>query len=252
MKKIVGISLGALAIALFANTASAQLPDVPVYAQPNGYNGLLIAGGFGMAGNDDAKNYGFGTEAGVDGTPMTYGGAIGYGMKMFNIMGMVASHDPKATGLKKPITFGGKVGVTVLQPAGSPLAVNVFGGIGLWDLKDEATSTSQFKVTNIPFGVGIGFSPPTSGSVAFNVWAAPRGNMQTWKTGDLSASRFGFGVSGGVAVNFAMGFGIHAGIDWATFSEKTGTDLGDLVKYSPMSFGAGLHYLFKLPGSEAM
>jgi opacity protein-like surface antigen len=62
--------------------------------------------------------------------------------------------------------------------------------------------------------------------------------------GDDTSSRFGFGASGGVNVNFNAGFGIHAAIDWATFSEKT-EDL--LAKYSPLHFGAGLHYTFRTP-----
>jgi opacity protein-like surface antigen len=248
MKKIVGISMGALAIALFANTASAQLGYMPVITSPGGYQGLNIAAGIGMGLSDDTK----GIKAdGTESQGMAFGGMVGFGAKMFNINAGVSSVDTKIDGAKKPLSFGGNVGVTVFQPAESPLAINVFGGFGMWDLKDEATSTSQLKATNIPFGVGIGFAPPMTGSVGFEVWAAPRGQMLSTKiAGGDSESQFGFGVSAGVNVNFAMGFGIYAAIDWSTFSEKT-DDAGAVVRgeYKPMFVGAGLKYNFKTPGA---
>jgi opacity protein-like surface antigen len=240
MKTIVRISLAAVAVAVFANAASAQLPTMPVYTAPGGYQGLMISGDWGMGMNDDAKSYG------SSDSPMAFGGAVGYGAKMFNITALVGYLDHKNAALSKPISFGGNVGVTVLQKAESPLAINVFGGVGYTSLSLEGGGSVGTNL-NVPFGVGIGFAPPSSGSVSFQVWGAPRGNWTQFspEVGE-STSRFGFGAAGGVNVNFAQGFGIHAAIDWTSFSEDT--DAG-LASASPMVVGAGLHYLFKMPGS---
>jgi opacity protein-like surface antigen len=240
MKKIVGITLGALAIAVFANTASAQLGYTPVLVYPSGYAGLNIQGGIGMGLNSDAE--------GADGKIFTYGGMVGFGGGMFNINAGVNQVDPKTDGVKKPLSFGGNVQVTVMKPAESPLAINVFGGFGMWNLKtDTDPSQDIVKVMNIPFGVGIGFSPPTAGSVGFEVWAAPRGNYLSEDYDGDKVNRFGFGASGGVNVNFAAGFGVYAAIDWSTFSEKT-VDAGIAPKVSPLVWGAGLKYTFGMPG----
>jgi len=237
MKTIVRISLAAVAVAVFANAASAQLANVPVYTSPAGYQGLLIAGGVGLGINDDAKF--------AASSPLAYGGAVGYGTKMFNIRAMVAQLNTKDDlGLGKEIEFGGQVGVTVMNKEASPLAVNVFGGLGYVKFDNNA---NDFKVMSIPAGVGLGFKVPSS-SVAITPWVAPRGQMNMYSSGGLSASQIGFGVSGGVGVNMPMGLGFHAALDWSTFSEKTGTDLGTLPKASPLVFGAGVHYIFKTPG----
>lgn len=248
MKKIAGISMAALAVALFANTASAQLGYMPVIVHPGGYQGLNIAAGIGMGMNDDTKGT---KEDGTTSAGMAFGGMVGFGAKMFNINVGVSSVDTKEAGLKKPLSFGGNVNVTVLKPAGSPLGVSVFGGYGTTSIKaDDAAGTKLGSQTRIPFGVGIGFAPPMTGSVGFEIWAAPRGESTSLKPeGGTSVSQFGFGVSGGVNVNFAMGFGIYAALDWATFAEKTEGTVVTADKYSPMLLGAGLKYNFKTPGS---
>jgi len=248
MKKIVGISLGALAIMMLATPASAQLGYMPVIVYPSGYQGVNIQGGFGMGMNDDTKGV---KEDGTTSQGMAFGGTVGFGMKMFNINVGAASVDTKNFGVNKPLAFGGNVGVTVLRPAASPLAVSVFGGFATWSLKTDPGGTKLGSMNSIPFGVGIGVAPPMTGSVGFEVWAAPRGNLLSQKPeGGESVSQFGFGVSGGVNVNFAMGFGIYAAIDWATYAEKT-DDAGNVTadKISPMFVGAGLKYTFKTPGA---
>ncbi|MDH4043254.1 MAG: hypothetical protein OEW06_02255 [Gemmatimonadota bacterium] len=247
MKKIAGISMAALAVALFANTASAQLGFMPVIVYPGGYQGLNIQAGAAMGLSDDTK----GVKAdGSTSQAMAFGGMVGFGAKMFNINAGVASVNTKNDGINKPMAFGGNAQVTVLKPAESPLAVNVFGGFATWSIKTDPGGTKLGSQTNIPFGVGIGFAPPMTGSVGFEVWAAPRGNLLSTKPeGGSSVSQFGFGVSGGVNVNFAMGFGIYAALDWATFAEKTENSVITAEKFSPMVVGGGLRYNFKTPGA---
>ena len=237
MKKLIGGMALLAVMGVWAAPAVAQIATMPVYTSPAGYAGVKISADWGMGLNDDSKF--------VDSSPMAFGGMLGFGTGMFNINAGAAYVDTKDEAQKKPISFGGNIGVTVLPSTEqSPLAVNVFAGGGYTKYEQEA-SGDQFKKLDIPFGVGIGFSPPTSGNVGFEIWAAPRGVYSRWDFGgDDTSSRFGFGASGGVNVNFNAGFGIHAAIDWATFSEKT-EDL--LAKYSPLHFGAGLHYTFRTP-----
>lgn len=244
MKTIVRIGLTAAALALFANTAAAQtvLPNIPVYAPS--FQGLLISGDWGMGANDDAK---FGSTS----SPMTIGGAVGYGAGMFNVLGGVGYVNTKNDMVAKPISFGGQVNVTVFQPAESPLSVSVLAGAGYTSFKDTTSAgNTLLKNLSVPFGVGIAFAPPTSGSINFKLFAAPRGVYLSQDPGADKASRFGFGVSGGVAVTFAQGFGLHGAVDWSTFSEKTeGTSV--YPKISPLVFGLGAHYVLPIgPSSE--
>jgi hypothetical protein len=241
MKTMVRVSVAALALVVFAGSAAAQLVNVPIYTAPAGYQGILVAGGVGVGGNDDAKF--------AASSPLAYGGAVGFGTSMFNITGMVAQLDTKDEGgLEKEIEFGGQVGVTVMNKEAMPLAVNVYAGAGYVKFDNNG---ADFKSLNIPFGVGVGYKVPTTG-VQVLPFVAPRGQFNSYSSGGASASQFGFGVSGGLMVNLPMGLGFHAALDWSTFAEKTGTDLGDLPKVSPLIFGGGIHYVFKLPGASAM
>jgi len=236
MKKLFGgIALALFVGGLLAQPAAAQWGYVPVYTSPAGYEGLLISADMGMGINDDAK-------IGED-SPMAFGGRVGFGTANFNITGLFSYVDTKVDALKKVPSFGANAAYTVIKQE-TGLAVNVFAGVGMWNAKDTtAASNSVLKVMDVPFG--IGFSPPTSGSVGFEIWAAPRGQLSMQDPGFDKATRFGFGASGGVNVNFAQGFGIHAAIDWTTFSEKTE---GESIypKYSPLLVGAGLHYTFRM------
>jgi opacity protein-like surface antigen len=238
MKKLLGgIALALFVGGLLAQPAAAQWGYAPVYTSPAGYEGLLVSADFGMGLNDDAK-------VGVDDSPMAFAGRIGFGTSGFNITGLFSYVDTKNDALKKTPSFGANVGYTILKQE-TGLAVNAFAGFGYWDVKADATDESVLKVMNIPFGIGIGFSPPSEGPVGFEIWAAPRGNYQTQDPGVDKANRFGFGASGGVNVNFAQGFGIHAAIDWTTFSEKT-VEESVYPKVSPLIVGAGLHYNFRV------
>jgi hypothetical protein len=243
MKAVSRFSAAALALVLFAGPAAAQLINMPVVTYPAGYQGLMIRGDWGMGMNDDAK---FGTSS-----PMAFGGTLGFGSKMFNVNAGAAYLDTKDPELAKPIEFGGNVGVTVLNKADQPLALNIFAGVGYAAIKDTTSGSPSAKLLNVPFGVGVAFKPPTSGSVGFSIWAAPRGQYFSQDFSAVGADKvnfFGFGVSGGVNVDFAQGFGIYGAIDWSTFSEKTvGTNV--YPKFSPMYVGAGASYKFKMPGS---
>ena len=239
MRKLIGgLALFAV-MGVWAAPAVAQIGQIPVYAAPAGYAGLRISGDWGMGANSDSKW--------EDSSPMTFGGMIGFGGGMFNINAGAGYVDPKAEtlGLKKPISFGGNVGVTLVKPsAQSPLAVGVFAGAGYTNYKTDGDA-DVLKQLDVPFGVSVGFSPAMSGNVGFEVWAAPRGVYSSQDYG-TKFNRFGFGASGGVNVNFAMGFGIHAAVDWSTYSEKT-VEQQIAPKYSPLLIGAGLHYTFKMP-----
>jgi hypothetical protein len=243
MKKLLsGIALALFVGGLLAQPAAAQVGYVPVYTFPGGYQGLMVGADFGMAGNSDAKV--------GDDSPMAFAGQVGFGTGQFYINGLFSYVDTKVEALKKTPSFGANAGFTLLKQE-SGLGVNAFAGFGMWDVKDEATSTSQVKVMNIPFGVGVGFTPPSSGSVKFEIWAAPRGNYYSQDIPAFSSDKinqFGFGVSGGVNVMFDMGFGIRAAVDWMSLPEKTLDNNTIVPSSSPMLFGAGLFYAFRMGG----
>lgn len=233
MKTIVRIGLAALAITVFATNAAAQggyLGYLPTYTSPKGYQGVMISGDWGMGMNDDAKI--------SEDAPMAFGGMLGYGSGKFNIQAGATYVDPKVEGVSKPISFGGNLGFTLFQPAESPLSVNVFAGAGYWSVSADG-GEGLYTQLQVPAGIGISFSPPMSGSVGFEIWAAPRGQyVSVTPEGEDALSEFGFGAAGGVNVNFAQGFGIHAAIDWLSVG-------GDLDA-KPMVVGAGLHYNLKM------
>lgn len=245
MKKL----LGGIALALFiggllAQPAAAQWGYIPMYTSPAGYEGLRINADFGMGINDDAK-------VGED-SPMAFGGAIGYGASNFNITGVFSYVDTKVDALKKTPSFGANAAFTLLKQE-TGLAVNVFAGFGMWNVKDTTSaSNSVVKVMNIPFGVGVGFSPPSSGSVSFEIWAAPRGNYYSQDIPGISTEKinqFGFGASGGVNVMFAQGFGIRAAVDWLNLPEKTLDNPPSVIpSASPIVVGGGLFYTFRMGG----
>jgi opacity protein-like surface antigen len=233
-----------LGLAFFAGSAAAQLVNLPVITYPAGYSGLMIRADFGTGLNNDAK-------ISVDKQPMAIGGMVGIGSKMFNVNVGAAYLNTRDPELKKPIEFGGNVGVTVLNKAEMPVAVNVFAGAGYVAIKDTTSGSPSVKVLNIPFGVGIAFKPPMSGDVGVDIWAAPRGQYFSQDAsslpGEEKVNRFGFGVSGGVNVNLVQGVGFYAALDWSTFASKT-TSLFTYDKMSPLYFGGGISYKFALPG----
>jgi hypothetical protein len=246
MKVVSRISVAALALAFFAAPASAQLLNLPVLVYPAGYQGLMIRGDFGMGLNNDSK-----LNTSISSKPMAFGGMVGFGSKMFNVnvgAGYLNTRDPE---LKKPIEFGGNVGVTLINKAEMPVSVSVFAGAGYVSIKDTTASAQSVPVLNVPFGVGLAFKPAMTGSVGFDIWAAPRASYLSenyTNVGGDKVNRIGFGVSGGVNVNFAQGFGIYGALDWSTFAQKTiGTNIYD--KVSPLYLGAGLSYKFRMPGS---
>ena len=246
MKVATRVFAAVLGLAFFAGSAAAQLVNLPVITYPAGYQGLMIRADFGTGLNNDSK-----INSSISSKPMAFGGMVGFGSKMFNINAGAAYLNTRDPELKKPIEFGGNVGVTVLNKAEMPVAVNVFAGAGYVAVKDTTAGSPSVKVLNVPFGVGVAFSPPMTGDVGVSIWAAPRGQYLSQDASDLpgeeKVNRFGFGVSGGVNVHFAQGIGIYAALDWSTFAEKT-TSLFTYAKMSPLYFGGGLSYTFTLPG----
>ena len=94
---------------------------------------------------------------------------------------------------------------------------------------------------NVPIGVGFAFSVPTPG-VSIEPWVAPRIQISrvSLDVAGFSGSETNtdFGISGGVNIGLATGIGIHAALDVLGVSGAT-----------PVTFGIGLHYTFKLPNA---
>jgi hypothetical protein len=231
MKRILGsIALVGLVASLTANTASAQLYNMPVYFSPAFGTGVGVYGDFGMGLNDDAK---FGTDA-----PIAYGGHVILGLSKFQIMGGASYVDTKVTGADKEISFGGNVGLTLFRTPASMVVVNVQAGAGYVKFGEGATAATLW---NFPIGVGLALNPPVVGAFV-EPWIAPRVQIFSTSVGDVSDTDIGFGVSGGINANLLLGIGAWAALDWLTVKPGTSTE-----SVSPMRLGVGLSWKFSVP-----
>ena len=223
MKRTLGLlSVAALAAGMFAAPASAQLVNFPVVVSPHGaqQRAFGIAGLYGKGLNDDS------------GKLTSIGGAAGIALGGFAIRAGVVSVKNGSS----EISFGGNVEFAFVK--GGPLALSAFAGYG---------KLNNVLKMNVPFGVGIGFSPAMSGGGAFEIWAAPSGRLQQLDEALLpgSSSAFGFGVSGGARYTLAMGLGLGVSIDYQSI------DLADVGSSTTSTlFGAGVFYSFSMGGGD--
>ncbi len=215
MKRILGcVAAMALVFGVMPTSASAQLANFPVTVSPHHGKALAIGVLYGRGLNDNS------------GKSNAFGAGARLGLGKFNIAaGAVSVSDVVTfTGQESKISFAGQVEFVVLQPVASPIAISIFGGAG---------TMSDFG-TVIPFGVGIGISPPMVGA-SVEIWAAPR--YQIFSPDGPGKSEKDFGASGGVRIRLPGGLGFSAAIDW--LDDKDGSQL---------LFGAGVGYRFTLPG----
>jgi hypothetical protein len=227
MKRILGsIALVGLVAGLAANTASAQLYNMPVFFSPAFGTGVGVFGDFGMGLNDDAK---FTTDA-----PTAFGGHVILGLSKFQIMGGASYVDTKVTGADKELSFGGNLGLTLYRTPASVLVVNVQAGAGYVKFGDAT-------LWNFPIGVGIAANVPVVGAFV-EPWIAPRVQIFSTSSGGTSDTDVGFGVSGGINANLLLGIGAWAALDWLTVKPGTSTE-----SVSPMRLGAGLYWKFSVP-----
>lgn len=206
--------IGAALTTLLATAApaGAQMWFFPDYALPssNGTPATWLAATYGRGLND------------ASGKTDSFGGAIGRTMEKLSVMGAVG----QVTGDgDSELTFGGALGVDVLQRENS--TVSVQGGVGYLSLDVIGTD-----VTALRFPIGVAWKGSyQSPEALISPWIMPRLNISRLSGGGQSETETDFGASGGASFTLPNGFGVHTAVDV-------------LLSNSEMwFFGIGLHYL---------
>jgi opacity protein-like surface antigen len=242
MKRFLGgIALVGLAMSL-AGAAQAQTASFPVWYSPAFGAGVGIFGDWGTGLNDDAKF--------AESAPMSFGGHILFSAAQFKISAGAWYMDTKNDLLKKPINFGGNLGVTIYKGATSPIYVDLMVGAGYTNLQeDDTVGTGTFKTWDFPVGLPIAYGATLSGGHTVEPWIAPVLHIFSDKTeggflaeADTSKTNLGFGVTGGINFYSAMGIGVFVVADWMSVKRLDATESS-----SPFRLGAGLAWRFSVP-----
>jgi hypothetical protein len=215
-----------------AMPGQAQLNSLPVYVSPKGGTGFTVAGDYGRGANDDSrKRTSWSARARLGISALTLTAGIG----TVNPVVQSASDDRE----NQPAYLVGAE-ARVMGGTVSPLAVSLFGGVGSLSYDFDGQS---FSATDVPLGVGFGLNLPTPG-LDIDPWVAPRLAIHRVEFGGASNTQTGFGVSAGLSLGFASGFGVHGAVDWA----HLGADQGDvnLGEAEPLIVGFGIHYRFRI------
>jgi hypothetical protein len=223
-----------MGLSLFASPAVAQMNSIPVYFNPKGGTGLMVAVDLGKGINDESgKNtaVAFRTALGIG--PVTIGGSVG----------LVNPYEGVLVGRELETQYMGNIALRVFGGGLLPVSISLQGGVGVLDISDLG-----IKFITVPIGLGIGFSVPTPG-FSFDPWFAPRYTMVRNEdvTFTETVTQNGFGISAGVNLNFLMGLGLHIAGDWQKNPTEfiTGTTI---LETKPFVFGIGLNYTFTIPG----
>jgi hypothetical protein len=243
MKRFVGgIATVILVLGLTAGPLAAQFVNSPFYFYPSYSPGWSINVDVGLGMNDDAKFF--------DSSPLSYGGqvmvggAVGYLYAGFHMVDPKDPGDP--TTFDNGKSFGGGAALTLYNQGSQGFVSNLQLGVGSASFNRTGTE-GKLSSTQGLLGLSAAFVGG-SGSTKFEVYGAPRLHMQTYEAefaGITGRTRWGYGVSGGVNVEFS-GFGIYGAIDWYSINlEDEGTT--DPEKTSPMVIGFGLMYHFMVP-----
>jgi hypothetical protein len=214
MKAVARFSLAALALALVAAPASAQLAGLPVVYNPAG-TGVTIGGMFGRGLNNDS------------GKLNSAGGMITIGLPMFWVGAGASYFD---FDVLKDISFGGQAGYKLPLPPSTPVSVAIVAGASYMS---NDLGAGSLKTLFIPAGAAISINVPST-SVAISPWASPQFRYMRVSNG-TSVSNSSWGVSGGVGIGLPMGVGFDLALD---YDGETKAMVG----------GVGLHYTIKTPG----
>lgn len=228
MKRFLGgIALTMLMTAVVGESATAQLAGNPVYAITPSV-GVTLAGDYGrglVVGESEKTDY--------------MGGRLIFGFPGVSLWFGGGTYD-NLTGAEKEMMLGGGVAVDFLRDPSKPvvLSLQVGGGTG--------ACATECTVTNAVAGPSIKFNIP---GVVGNVqpWLMPRAHATRFSMNGAVVNQFGFGASGGINLTLPFGLGLHAVLDYATFSETTS---GAMIaeKRAPLIVGGGLHYRLSIPG----
>ncbi len=245
MKRILGgIALAGLVATLAANTAAAQIYNMPVFFSPNFGTGVGVFGNFGYGLNEDAEIL-------TGEKPWAAGGHVYVGTPIVHFMGGAAYVEPNAP---ETLTFGGSVSfganvaVTLFKAPMSLVVVNLQAGGGYVNFSDL-----DAKYLDFPAGIGLAIDVP-SPVVHFEPWLGARAHIRISDleagsplidpaaTADDYGTQVGFGLSGGINLDLPIGFGAWGALDWMTIKPYSGGESG-----SPLLLGGGLYWKFQVP-----
>ena len=233
MKRHAGIMASmVLSAAVFAQPATAQLRGSPVYFNPRGGSGLMLALDYGRGVNDES------------GKTNTFAGRASLGIGPFSLGGGIGATDV-GSGDDYELQYMGNTALRIFGGGLLPVSLSLQAGIGILDISDLDS-----KFLSFPVGLGLGINVPTPG-FSFDPWIAGRYTIHRTEIGTMeSFDQNAWGVSGGVDLNFLIGLGLHLSVDWESIPEDTDallfTTLG--ASSQPLVFGIGLHYVFTIPG----
>lgn len=233
MKSHVGFMASTvLVLALVAQPAMAQLNSIPVYFNPKGGTGLMLAADYGKGLNDESgKNGAFAARASLGIGPFSFGGGVG------------AVQGGGVTGDDYEIQYMGNAALRVLGGGLMPVSVSLQAGVGFTSIDADGAD-----FLTIPVGLGIAVNVPTPG-FSVDPWVAARYTLHRSSIGALpSFDQNAVGLSGGIDLNFLMGLGLHLAADWESIGSKTVSPTFTALKTTPLVFGIGLHYVFTIPG----
>jgi hypothetical protein len=225
-----------MGLSLFASPAVAQMNSIPVYFNPKGGTGLMVAVDLGKGINDESgKNtaVAFRTALGIG--PVTIGGSVG----------LVNPYEGVLVGRELEKQYMGNIALRVFGGGLLPVSLSLQGGVGVLTLDD-----ADKKIITVPIGLGLGFSIPTPG-FSFDPWIAGRYTFVRNEEALLTANQNSFGISAGLNFNFLMGLGLHVAGDWQKNPLKivtSGPETLTVLETKPFVLGIGLNYTFRIPG----
>jgi hypothetical protein len=224
VRTIVGFAVASLGA---AGTASAQLTNVPVYANPS-VSGIHIAGDASFGMND------------ASGKHQAYGGRVTLGISKLLLGAGIGYVDFDNADAK--VTYMGSLGYRLVGESGGLVNVAIQAGAGF---VSTDSLVDQLTRADIPIAVGIGLHLPIP-LIGIEPWIAPRYTFRWLSQGGESSTRNHFGFSLGADVTTPLGIGAQIAADWSSLPEQTtgGGDIIDDLKRKPYLLSAGLHFRF--------
>jgi hypothetical protein len=228
-----------LGLALVAGPVVAQMNAIPVYHNPKGGSGLLLAADFGKGVNDESgKNTAFAFRTGFGVGPVTFGASIG----------TVNPLPEGATERQNEVQWMANMGLRLFGGGLMPVALSLQGGVGVLNIDRSGAAGGDAKIVNVPVGLGLGFNVPAP-TFNFEPWVATRIQYTRNEISAVSANQVGWGVSAGMEFSFLIGLGLHIGFDWETNPFEVLEGLTeDIPKTTPFVIGIGLNYRISIPG----
>ncbi len=144
-------------------------------------------------------------------------------------------------GTERRSTVGGGFALNVLNRSSLPLSVSLQAGAGT----GPGDCQSGYSAINLISGPAFVFEI-SNPSLELRTWLMPRIQAYRFSFNDAVLTQIGMGVSGGVDVTLAAGFGIHVSADWATFGREEGSGLVAPAR-RPFYLGVGAHYRLIVP-----